>query len=307
MSENHLYCTGGYDYFTIGSEGYVYRCGALLYMRDGYLGNIFTDELKIRDDEFQACPYGVCSRICDVHWCKKRLLREGRASEIDVLDKQWYVRKNRPATIIWYPSWICNYHCKYCKLPPECMKEYPSVPRMHRAIKEVAWIKALDHFLNLNGIDGGLLQCSGGEPTLYPGLSTVLMFMIERGFQTCLTTNMSTDVVKILESIPTSSISVNASLHPTEKDFDWNVFEDRVIGLKSAGYDVTVNIVTHPDIVPDIPRYHEFFQRHDIKLSVIPMMGGWSGVEFGSVEDYPLPLRKILEQYVQLNLRKVIR
>jgi len=177
------------------------------------------------------------------------------------------------------------------------MTEYPSVPKLMRTMSSDAWVNAFSRFFDLNGIDGGLMQCCGGETMLYEGIEEVMEFVYKRGFALHVTTNLSRDMSG-LKRISISSVRITASLHHTEPHFDWDVFKDKVVDLKNAGYAIAVNIVSHPDNIPLIPKYYDFLQQHGVNLCVVPMTGGWSGVEFNDIDDYPPHLRDILEKYV---------
>ena len=289
-----LYCNGGSRWFSMGSEGNVYRCNALMYSEDGYIGNIFSENLKV-SDKFEYCPIQQCQQICDRHWSQKEIVKNHEiVDRQDVVGRKDYDGKVNPTSILWSPSWKCNYTCKYCYLPTN-RQEY----------KFDQWIEAFGAFLDRNDIGGGILHTNGGEPMFYKGIVDIFKYMLSRNFTISLTTNLSVDMSSFIKSIPTSSTGINASLHVTDKRFDWNTFSGRVLELQEAGYNqLSINFVAHPDYVHLIPEYHDFFTvKHGIEFCVIPMIGGWSGVEFSSIEEYPEHLRSILKKYVIENLQ----
>lgn len=304
MVKNGLYCSGGYDWFSVGSEGNVYTCNSLVYRDTGIVGNLFTENIVLRNDEFQRCPIQMCEQVCDRHWARKQVYKDGTLdSEQAVVNKDPYTGKSRPISILYSPTWKCNYTCKYCHLPTP--KEFPDIPDACSVKTYQEWIAGFTRFFDTNGIDGGIAHTNGGEPLYYDGIEYIFEFLYKRGFVNAITTNLSTDIYKtIIQKVPREGIGIiNASIHPTDKHFKWDLFKSRIMLLRSFGYPVKVNLVAHPDQVMLIPEYHEFFEKHGVSMAVIPMVGDWSGITFKSINDYPEPMRKVLNKYVIGNLQ----
>jgi len=304
MIEDGLYCSGGHDWFSIGSEGNVYKCNDLIYREESYLGNIIDSDIVLSKTEFTRCPVQRCQQVCDRHWSRKRIYQGGEIKEEqDIVNREAYHDKTRAVSILWAPTWKCNYTCSYCHLPTP--KEFPHIKNACNVHPYESWIKAFDRFFSLNGIGGGIIHTNGGEPLFYKGIDHIFHFLYSKGFEIAITTNLSVDIYKIISKVPVEGIGIiNASLHPTDKNFRWELFKSRVLLLKEFGYSVAINFVAHPDQIMLIPEYHEFFtEKHGIELQVIPMVAGWSGVEFGSMNDYPEPLKKILDKYVRQDLQ----
>ena len=76
MIEDGLYCDGGSKWMSIGSEGNVYICNTFIYQNEYSIGNLFTDDI-ILGSKFRRCPIQSCDQICDRHWSKKRVYKDG--------------------------------------------------------------------------------------------------------------------------------------------------------------------------------------------------------------------------------------
>lgn len=307
--KNGLYCSGGYDWFSISSEGNISKCNALVYRKEGYLGNIFRDDIKISStEEFTRCPIQQCQQVCDRHWSRKRIYENDiLINEQDVVHRLYYKDKKSSTSILWCPSWKCNYNCKYCHLPTA--KEFPHIENACKVYKSEEWIKAFNRFIDINNIEGGILHTTGGEPLFYDGIFDIFEMMYHRNFSIALVTNLSVDIHPLIQKIPPEHISdINASLHATDKHFKWDLFRNRVLLLKQFGYKVNIVFVAHPDQIILIPQYHDFFtKKHNIPFNVVPLVGNCSGITFNSINDYPEPLKKILDLYVSKDLRDTNR
>ena len=80
--------------------------------------------------------------------------------------------------VIVNPTWRCQLKCSYCWLP------YVPLNRGKERTAE-EWIKALDKALP----DGGVVDFSGGEPLLYPGIIDIIVALGEMGIFWGITTN----------------------------------------------------------------------------------------------------------------------
>lgn len=291
--QNGLYCTGGYDWFSIVSTGNVYPCNALITRPKEKLGNIF-ENAEIRSSKYRYCPLQNCKHICDQRGSARQMSLDGQVTDVQssasssMYQRREFKNKKNPIGILWAPTWRCNYECAYCLPFPE-----------HEEHTSNEWVKAFRNFLRSNDVDGGSLYVHGGEPLIYDKIERVFSEMSDAGFEISVSTNLSSNVYQIFSSLsPEQIYLINASLHPSEKSFSWEMFKSKVHMLKAMGYSVAANIVAHPDHIFLIPEYHEHFQEHDIPFMVIPLMGDWSGVSFDSLEDYPDYFREIIEELV---------
>ena len=301
--KNGLHCSAGYDWFSIGSEGRVSVCNALLYRTDSgiYLGNILTDDIKLRGkDEWFRCPKQECTQICDRHWARKRVYKDDVIiDEQDVVSPLAYEGKSRGISVMFAPKWECNYSCKYCGLPTK--KIYPTIPDVCDTHPASKWVEGFDRFFNTNGIDGGIWHTAGGEPLYYDEISVLFKYFYDKKFKIALTTNTSADVYeKIVRVVPPEAfIAINCSLHPSDKNFRIEMFKSRVQLLKSLGYPVSVNFVGHPDQITLAMDYWTWCKSINVGFALIPLFGSY----FNTVEDYPEPLRKIIYEISREDLR----
>jgi MoaA/NifB/PqqE/SkfB family radical SAM enzyme len=304
--KNGLYCNAGKRWFSVSSEGRLHVCNALSYKNckeDGWLGNIITDDIKLREEEFFKCPIQECQQMCDRHWSKKQIYKDDvLTDEQDVVSPDVY-RNGMSISLLFGPTWKCNYSCKYCSLPTK--EKYPHVLDIDNEHSPDVWIKAFDKFFQINGIDGGIWHVNGGEPLFYDGIEQLFSYFYKRGFVIGITTNVCADVYKKIITIapPSAFVSINCSLHPTDKNFRWELFKNRVELLKEMGYPVSVNFVGYPDQIMLTSFYYDWCMSIGISFSLIPLIGNLgNGLFFNSIEDYPMPMRNIIKKYTQQNL-----
>lgn len=302
--KNGLYCSAGYDWFSIGSEGRLSTCNALIYRLDSYLGNIIKEDIKLRKDEFGfRCPNQECTQVCDRHWSRKKIYENDVEVDFqDVVNLKPYFLKKRAVSLLFAPTWKCNYSCKYCTLPTKDV--YPHIPDVCDQFSAEEWIEAFNRFFKTNDIDGGIWHTNGGEPLYYKGIDKLFKFFSERNFEIALTSNISADVYKniIMAAPPSSFGAINCSLHPSDKNFRWELYKSRVELLKSFDYPVSVNFVGHPEQLMLTSYYHDWCKSIGVNFSLIPMVGTFEGITFSTINEYPEPLRKIINKYTQENL-----
>lgn len=281
-----LYCSSGMDMFSVGSEGNVHRCNSMVLKKETRMGNLLDDTIQV-NDSYTYCPVQRCEQICDRHWSSKKVLKAGEETDHQgISDTQAYKGLSRPCSIVWAPSWVCNYNCHYCGLPKDTRK-----------VKADEWVQGFSRFLEVNKFDGGLLHTNGGEPLFYQGIEKVFTYMATKGFQICLTTNLSSDVWgKVVHAAPPEAWrSINCSLHATEPKFNWEVYSGRILALKALGYPVSANFVGHPSQIMLAPKYAEFCKVNGIPFALIPMIGSFDGFTFKTVKDYPEKMREIIK------------
>ncbi len=301
--KNGLYCSAGFNWFSIGSEGRVSTCNSLIYRTDNgiYLGNILKDNIKLRTDEYGfKCPNQECRQVCDRHWSRKKIYKDDELiDEQPIVNESAYIGKNKPISILFAPTWKCNYSCAYCGLPSK--QSYPSIPDVCDIFPPEKWIDAFTNFFNINNIDGGIWHTNGGEPLFYNGIEKLFVFFASKGFKVALTSNISADVYqKIVKQIkPEGFAIINCSLHPTDKNFKWELFKNRVELLKALNYPVSVNFVGHPDQIMLTKQYAEWCKDIDVNFSLIPIVNK----DFLTIDSYPKPLRDIINKYSRLDLK----
>lgn len=294
--KNGLYCSAGKNWFSIGSDGGVYQCNVLVYNKEAFLGNIVEDEqpITLRAEKYKRCPIQECQQVCDRHWSQKINFKEDQQIDFqDFINPQPFQARQNPVSILWAPTWKCNYSCPYCTLPTE-----------NKTFAYDRWISAFSRFFDHNQIDGGILHTNGGEPLFYKDIEKVFAFFHSRKFVVAVTTNLSSDVWKtVINAAPPSAFgAINCSLHPADKNFRWELFRSRVAALKAMNYPVSVNFVGHPDQLMLAPEYAAYFKSMGVNFSLIPMIGPVGDFRFLKIEDYPEPMRKIIYQHTSQSL-----
>jgi len=296
--KNGLYCDGGKRWFSIGSEGRVYTCNSLIYHPNAFLGNIITEDIKLRTEEWNRCPVQKCYQICDRHWSKKQVYEDDKLIDSqDVVNPDPYKGIKNPASILFAPTWKCNYSCVYCVLPTK--KVYPNIPDACDTFPYQTWIDAFKRFFTTNEIGGGIWHTNGGEPLFYDGIEHLFKFFKEQNFTIALTSNITADVYKKIVAVapPSSFGIINCSLHPSDKNFRLDQFKSRVHLLKVLGYPISVNFVGHPDQIMLAPDYAEWCKSIGVGFSLIPLLGNNDGIFFKTINDYPEALRNIINKY----------
>ena len=303
--KNGLFCSAGFNYLNVGAEGNISLCNILGYNPVGFAGNIFglDGQFKLRDDEYIRCPVQACQSGCDRQWTRKKVYENDQEVDFQPLAfEDQYRGLKRPAFIMWGPTWVCSYHCKYCTLP-DVLDSGPDGKNFPAKTGKTAedWIRVFEKFIALNGLDGGILSVSGGEPTSFPGVGQVLNFWHQHNFKIGMVSNMAMDIYKtIVKEVPPQAFSAwNASLHLLERTFDMNIFKAKVLMLKALGYPVTVTLVGHPNQVMLAPELHEYFIKHGVGFTIIPMVGEFDGVGFKSISDYPPPMQEVIHRFTQ--------
>lgn len=285
--QDGLYCSAGQNWFSISSDGNVSTCNSMIFRKDCRLGNILDGEVVARK-EMGRCPVQKCDQVCDRHWSSKKVMRDGQEVDSEgVNDPAAYNGIEKPCSILWAPSWVCNYNCNYCGLPKDTRKTTAE-----------EWVEAFGRFLDINGFTGGVLHTNGGEPLFYNGIEKVFSFMADRGFHIALTTNLSSDIwTKVVHAAgPEKWRAINCSLHATEPKFNWEIYSGRILALKALGYTVSVNFVGHPCQVMLAPKYAKFCKDNDIHFALIPMIGEFDGFSFKTVDDYPEAMRDVINE-----------
>ncbi len=291
-----LYCTAGVSHFLLYPNGDVYTCMAYYNSKKKPIGNVLLENFKINRD-LEICELPKCYAVCDLDWTNKWLIDERgkivkkiKASVLNNKDIQFNKEalenqefnpqfKNTFAHIVWIPTLLCNYECIYCGcamgvdfIRKNFRSAYPELPHEE-------WIcifkeKILPEF-NIVVID-----ISGGEPFLSKSTISLLNMVTKRCLVT-LTTNASTDIIRIIEENgfkpqnrkTNSGISFHLSWHPLVERDDFNSFLNKAIYLKENGFLGAVNFVAHPKQLHLIDYYREIFDKNGIPFVILYWCG----------------------------------
>lgn len=142
--------------------------------------------------------------------------------------------------IILNPTWRCNYACEYCWLRALGWHRHTAE---RPAADWMRWVRRLP--------DRSVIDVSGGEPLVYPGILEVLRTIGACGHLWAMTTNLDGGAWRELLGQPAlpGALVVNVSLHAQSPPD----IAGRIARLADCGYRVSVNVVEHPaaPVVPE--------------------------------------------------------
>jgi MoaA/NifB/PqqE/SkfB family radical SAM enzyme len=130
------------------------------------------------------------------------------------------------------PSWTCQLKCPYCWLP------HTKINRYAREHDWTEWAVAIARHIPA----GSIIDVSGGDPLLYPGLTALLTSISVCGINWAITTNAlySKGVDALIAGKPTRCVIINVSDHSGNEAAHENIEK-----LK-AHFPVTVHRTDHP-------------------------------------------------------------
>lgn len=145
-----------------------------------------------------------------------------------------------------------------------------------------------------------VLDITGGEPFLQPGLLDIIESLASNGTRLAMTSNFSHSIMEFVKRVtPDQMFSITASYHPSENGdrknpMNVDVFLGRMLLLREFGFNVTINIVAWPEQIWLIPKWVELFHGvHKFRVHVDP---------YSSIEYYPWEYTEaekgLLRQYV---------
>lgn len=123
------------------------------------------------------------------------------------------------------------------------------------------WIEAL------NRIGFEIIDISGGEPFLQPGIIEILKRV--KG-KIGITSNLTMPMAEFVSEVsPDKVVSITASYHPSQT-LGFDQFIGRVLLLKAKGFNITVNFVGHPDQMYLIPALKKNIDGLGVRFHVDP-------------------------------------
>jgi MoaA/NifB/PqqE/SkfB family radical SAM enzyme len=178
---------------------------------------------------------------------------------------------------VWFVTMACNFKCKYCWEVQAQERAGDFKPEKFKKPEE--WIHAW------NRLRPGILDITGGEPFLQPGLIEIIEAITANGTRMAMTSNFSHPILEFVKRVnPDQLFSITASYHPSENGTKANpmnvdVFLGRMLLLREFKFNVTINIVTWPEQIWLIPKWIELFQDvHKFRVHIDP---------YSSIEYYP--------------------
>jgi pyruvate-formate lyase-activating enzyme len=174
--------------------------------------------------------------------------------------------------LMWNMTRVCNFRCGYCYFPHD-----PG------PVKDPLPVRALTDFLDSTG-RAWVVSMTGGEPLLYPGFLDICAALAEN-HRIGLDTNLSVD--KVVRAFaermdPARVYDVYASLHIEERER---------LGLKERfaasarlllerGFNLKVNYVVHPTLVPRFEADRAWFAERGVPITPRPFKGRHEGRRF---------------------------
>ena len=317
----NVLCSAGVSYFHVYPNGDVYRCLADYNARRTPMFNLKRDGWKGAVDP-TTCDHERCYNACDLDWTTKwqvdgqgqpEKTYEGQRKNTDpneVWRFLWSQRLEAPerrmAYFIWSPTLTCNYTCAYCGCAAgekQIRNDFPSsYPELTVDEWTDIWSDILDRF------EYGMLTITGGEPLLSEATVPVLSLVTQK-FSCYITSNISRNimaftrgrirpasspsVVEGFGQVPIGLSGINASLHPTSKGFNWELFKGSVLLLRNAGFHVSVNFVGYPLQLYLAPEYKAWCEQNNVDFTLL----SWQGVDNeGNISRYSAPERIFLRE-----------
>ncbi len=178
-------------------------------------------------------------------------------------------------SIVWWVTMACNFKCEYC-WQVQAQKRGEFMPGKFRPWEE--WLAVFSK------LQPALLDVTGGEPFLQPGLPNVLAGLPATRFG--LTTNLSHPLDELLRMVgPERFVQVTCSFHPTQGNrLPPELFLGRALRLLHRGYPVVINMVGWPDCLHRARDWIGHFQHHGFRVHFDPYWSPYEKAEFSAAE-----------------------
>jgi MoaA/NifB/PqqE/SkfB family radical SAM enzyme len=192
-------------------------------------------------------------------------------------------------TAVWIVTRNCNLKCPYCT-----QTDNSKVDTRIYTEWVVAW----------NRICPGLLNISGGEPFLFPGFVDMLKDL-HSSIKLGITTNLTLPIDEFARCIdPKRVLNITCSRHPSMYKQPAEMFDGKVMLLRSKGFRVTVNLVAHPDQMYLIPAMKKHYEAMGVNFHVDPYR---DGEERAGRFNYDRKEKLFLQRYVQSDREDLLK
>lgn len=197
---------------------------------------------------------------------------------------------------VWFTTMACNFSCNYCwEVQGQARGEFEAEPFQPAG----KWIEAWKR------LSPEVLDITGGEPFLQPGLVDIIVELASHGTRLAITSNLSHPLLEFVQKVdPEKLFSITASFHPSQNGsrqlpMNTDLFLGRCLLLREHGFNVTVNFVAWPEQVFLIPKYASLFgDEHGFRFHVEPYSAmsyyPWTGSEAES---------RLLDQWIEKDRR----
>jgi len=290
-NKKRVYCSAGISHLLLYPNGDVYRCMADYNAKFPALFNAKDGWKKIEHP--LLCKHDSCYAGCDIdsatRWIsddKGNLVQtiKAQCANMEPSNRGFWAEQTMEhplrdkVHILWAPSLVCNYDCHYCGCAGGSHNIYKDFPSSHPELKLEEWIGIWDQIYK--SYEFGIVSISGGEPFLSRA-TLPIMDMLSDKFAINVTTNLSLNAMKLARAGVLNKKSKSraglkffvASMHPTARGFNRELFLGSLLYLKNNGINVFVNYVGHPLQLFLAPEYKKWLRRHKIPFSVLPWCG----------------------------------
>ena len=183
----------------------------------------------------------------------------------------------KPAYVFNWTFYIaCNYRCEYCFFDGnwEALQKLNRVPDLEIITR--SWEDVYNRY------GQGLIQISGGEPTVYPRFGE-LMAELSRWHDWTFNTNLWWDA-KRWENFSRRDVAargiVQFSYHPTQEP-DFEGFLEKAAFVNGLGFrKCYVCIVAYPPFIEKLPYYCERIREKGLDSRVQPLSGIFRGLSY---------------------------
>jgi MoaA/NifB/PqqE/SkfB family radical SAM enzyme len=275
LGKDHiLKCTAGYNYFHIRVDGRMNRCCKRSDESIGYIQDFSRETIKNINP---VCNIKECDISCDYEWaCKyiylnNEVVKTVPSGEMRSLwgDVELEKPEHKGVHVISYITMKCPYFCYYCSLncKPDLRKEGD--------LDDEIWLDFFDKIIEI--YPSGSIDLCGGEPFVREDLLIEIYKKIirsDKNFRFMVSTNLSLPILKFVNSLSDASrVLINASIHPTDKKFNFDIFLGRLLLLKETGATVQTSLVAYPEQVYLYDYYKKILNDYDIHIG-FPQWGG---------------------------------
>lgn len=169
----------------------------------------------------------------------------------------------------WNIHVACNYDCTYCWFHDH-WDEFKA-NNIYRPAEE--WTR---HWARFNERYGpAKIDIAGGEPFTYPQFLEILEAIGKKNV-IVISTNLSWGVERFLQRIDPDHVEIAASLHPEFVGSE-QVFLEKLIKLRKAGFHANASLVAYPPFLPRLHDILEPFLSRGIFVDVQPFRGEFDG------------------------------
>ncbi len=272
-------CTAGRSYFFVFPNGDLYICRRHYSNRKGCLMNYRDFSKKSFLEKIpKECNWDSCDAACDRDWAVKWIFKDDKLIkkiESGELEKRFGkqgpdLMTSNKVHIIWSPTEVCGYDCSYCS----CSGSKTQTELRPSTIPELSDKEWIDFFKKIKQeYDYGIITLSGGEPFRKPLTLLNVINELQDKFLFAVTTNLSKSIIEFVRNVKPHNVDFNLSLHPSSKQFNFDLFLGRTLLLKKSGFNVKVNFVAYPEQIYLYDYYNKIFEKYGIEVDLIPFAG----------------------------------